>query len=1342
MAHDDWLVELLRRREEYGNRGHAPSPEELCADCPELLGELKQALRKLERVEAFLDLTPDRPAQPPLPEGYESLGVLGQGGMGVVYKARQVKLNRVVALKMLRAGAGVGPEEFGRFRREADALARHQHPNVVQIFEVGEQEGRPYLVLEFVEGGSLAQALNGSPQPPREAAQLVETLARAVHYAHQQGIVHRDLKPANVLLASGGWEHPDALTRSGGSHPPLAGLVPKITDFGLAKRLGGEAGWTQTGAILGTPSYMAPEQALGRNQAVGPATDVYALGAILYELLTGRPPFRAETMLGTLEQVRSREPVPPRRLQPATPRDLETIVLKCLSKEPGRRYPSAAALADDLRRYLQDQPIQARPVSRAERCYLWCRRSPVRALLLVAVLALAFLSVDTVSQRGRVRHHAQLLKEIDETRVELQGKLDDEKHRGRQLVLGVSRIADAALDNGPRDPEIKELAEKLKGLLERFRADFGSEGLSEAEDLRIRLARATVANADRQFAEALQVITDDDARAARAATQAQMEREVRVNAVRGDALFGLRRWEQALTCYERILQLRPDSLGARLMTTDCRLMLKRWDEAREGYTTLIAAYTKLVEREGRKEYASNLAVCLAGHGFVLQVQGDFAKAVRDLDQAVELLTRLVNREGRGDLAGQLARGLCNRGFALHGQDELAEAVRDFDEAVAILDRVVNREDRAELAYQLAQTLGFRGYARQAQGKLPQAVEDLDQAVALLTRLTDKGGRGELVGDLARNLTIRGTTLHLRGDLAGAIRDLDRSVALHTRLVNQEGREELTSHLAQALAGRGAALGALGEHSRALGDLDQAITLFGRLVRPSDRLELAHDLAQSLNNRGHFLEKQGKLPEALRDLDQAVALLTKLAREEGREEFAPDLALSLLNRGGVLRAYAEHLQQSQGLLREAAERWKEAEKALWDARDLSEVLVCDHPAVRDYQATLTQSHIKLGSLYQATGRPKEAAPALQEALEGAKALARDHPAVPAYRAMVADCHILLGALHMAASRPKEAEQALQEALAIYQALARDYPTMPEYRALAARIHGNLGILFRTTDQLKKAERAYQNARDTFQALARDYPAVPEYRAQLANLHNDLGSLYAEAKRTKEAEQAYREALAIDTALVRDYPTMPEYRISLGMTCYNLGHDAQAGGKAETALEHYTRAITTVEPVLTKLPNEVTARRALRFACRGRAETLVVLGRNAEALKDWDRGLELADGGVRNAYRLNRAWTLARLEEHARATAESDALTESPNAPAAVFYVAACIYSLSAAAARADDKLADRYATRAVELLRQAFAKGFRDVDLLKKARDLEPLRQRKDFQKLLKEMEEKAQPSVR
>lgn len=291
--------------------------------------------------------------------GYETLELLGRGGMGLVWKARQERLNRVVALKVLLVGAAATPDERLRFRAEAEAIAQLDHPNIVRVFDVGEHAGRAYLALEYVAGGSLADQLTAGVLLPTRAAGLLETLALALQYAHERNLIHRDLKPANILLTADG--------------------RPRVVDFGLVKRLDSDADLTRTGLVMGTPAYMAPEQTFSEH-ALGPAVDVYALGVILYECLTGRPPFLAAAVLETLTQVRLLEPVAPRQLNPALPRDLETICLKCLRKEPAQRYASARDLALDLRRFLDGEPIQARPVGLAER--LWTRARRNRAATL------------------------------------------------------------------------------------------------------------------------------------------------------------------------------------------------------------------------------------------------------------------------------------------------------------------------------------------------------------------------------------------------------------------------------------------------------------------------------------------------------------------------------------------------------------------------------------------------------------------------------------------------------------------------------------------------------------------------------------------------------------------------------------------------------------------------------------------------------------------------------------------------------------------------------------------------------------------------------------------------
>jgi len=344
--------------------------------------------------------------------------------MGVVYKARQISLNRLAALKMVRAGAFASPQELARFKAEAQAVAQLQHPNIVQIFEVGEVDGLPYFSLEFVEGGSLDKVIAGQPQPVRKAAALVETLARAIHYAHQHNIVHRDLKPANVLLMADG--------------------SPKITDFGLAKQLEGDSGQTRSGQVMGTPQYMAPEQAAGRTKEVGPAADIYSLGVILYEMLTGRPPFLAPSTMEILHQVMSVEPVAPRRLQAQVPCDLETICLKCLEKEIGRRYASAAALADDLKLFLAGEPIRARAVGTIERAWKWAKRRPAVAVMSTVTALAVVLGFSAVTWRWQLVEHA--LRQAEDARQsemrQRQAAVNAQKAEAKQSYFNRIALAD------------------------------------------------------------------------------------------------------------------------------------------------------------------------------------------------------------------------------------------------------------------------------------------------------------------------------------------------------------------------------------------------------------------------------------------------------------------------------------------------------------------------------------------------------------------------------------------------------------------------------------------------------------------------------------------------------------------------------------------------------------------------------------------------------------------------------------------------------------------------------------------------------------------------------------
>jgi serine/threonine protein kinase len=658
------------------------TPEQWLLDqYPQALREQLADLHLLYRASRPAPARPPAPASPGSIPGYEILGELGRGGMGVVYQARQVLLNRVVALKVLLAGAHAGGEALARFRAEAEAAARLQHPHIVQIHEVGEHDGRPYLVLEYIDGGSLKHQLDGTPQPARPAARLVELLARAVHHAHQQGVIHRDLKPANILLQEeiSRKGAKDAKDESDGqplvAKPPAtplrgcasAALVPKITDFGLAKKLDIDEGQTRTGAILGTPSYMAPEQAEGRTREVGPAVDMYALGAILYELLTGRPPFKAQTPLETLLQVQHDEPVPPRRLQPRVPRDLETICLKCLHKNPHKRYATAEDLAQDLRRFGEGQPIQARPTPVWERAVKWARRRPTAAALVgvITLAALALLVVGVWSNRALVEAAQREHRKAEEANSQRAAAEKERKHAAAQQALAAAHLQNAL-----------DLLEPLSLLIS---GDYLAK-TQEGQDFRREFS-----GSGRRYYQKLLADKDNP--------DPQMQRQIgRVfhglgmsHAVLSEGKEAEQAFLQAIALQERLVKQFPAEVDARVdLSVTCYSLgdLYAAQGAREkagaSYAKIIPLVQSLPPNNQRVAlFANNLSHKLC-------VMGKFQEALRWMNLLIGRTQTLLRQETQPDrrhnAAFALAIAYYARALILLELGQHAQAVQDFKRA--------------------------------------------------------------------------------------------------------------------------------------------------------------------------------------------------------------------------------------------------------------------------------------------------------------------------------------------------------------------------------------------------------------------------------------------------------------------------------------------------------------------------------------------------------------------------------------------------------------------------------------------------------------------------------------
>jgi len=691
----------------------------------------------------------------PLVSGYEVLGILGRGAMGVVYKARQPGLKRLVALKMILAGEHAGERERMRFRAEAESVALLQHPNIVQIHEVGEHEGRPFCSLEYVEGGTLADQLHGIPQLPQQAAQLVRTLAGAMETAHQHNVIHRDLKPANILLAM-----PNAECRMPNDRPTDSAFgIPKISDFGLAKRLDEDSGHTQTGTILGSPSYMAPEQAEGRIKEIGPRSDVYSLGAILYEMLTGRPPFRGATLLETLEQVRTREPVPPAQLRPGVPRDLETICLKCLHKDSVRRYTGAGELADDLGRFLNGEPILARPVSAPERLMRWCRRNPRLAAVSVLAFALLVAWGCTSSWLAWALSREKSAAEQARNQATRNAVLaqQNEKEAQTQAVLARTneQKATVARDNAihRHDQTVRAMIDLGASMQRQLQGQSVTRKLGpEAKALSDRML-GTVKEAMLQFSRQME---DDKLTSFGLARAHQTMGDLLKNLGQSEA--ALREYQLALDLIQKVAEDDADNDLARgnqalMLTTIANAKLALTGDARAAHQTFLRSYEIQKDiadhpRSGfyrdrpldNERLLANYQVQLGRANLLL---GDPDTARRAFEQAVALRRQVAAAAPKNTDKAVASRSYLaeacywlGQSCARRGDDKATRAA--FDEAAAICEEFVRQfPNYHDFKNDLADVYGAYGDAHVCLGRPAEARRLYDKALPLVRIAFDK-----------------------------------------------------------------------------------------------------------------------------------------------------------------------------------------------------------------------------------------------------------------------------------------------------------------------------------------------------------------------------------------------------------------------------------------------------------------------------------------------------------------------------------------------------------------------------------------------------------------------------
>ncbi len=849
------------------------------------------------------------PATRDLPRGttvryfgdYEIQQELGRGGMGVVYKARQVSLNRPVALKTIRAGVLADDAEMRRFQNEAEAVALLDHSGIVPVYEVGEHDGQKYFSMKLVEGGNLAEQLDSLRADHRAAATLLAQTAEAVHHAHMRGILHRDLKPANILIDAQGHPH--------------------ITDFGLAKRVEGDVELTVSGAIMGTPAYMSPEQAAGRRRAITTATDVYGLGAILYALLTGKAPFGGDSLIDTLEKVRTKPPEPPTNLNAKTPRDLETICLKCLEKEPRRRYSSAHEVAVDLDNWLQSRPITARRVGPVERAWLWCKRKPIVAasavsvVLAVVIGTAAVIAVQTRANRLLAKKNIDLNQaneQVVRVNAELKSSnilLDQQRvlamDRETQAIDAVKKFRDAVAN----EPELKN-----NPALEFLRKRLLKEPLTFFNALRDRLQ------------------ADHDTRPEALARLSTVGHDL------GVLTSEIGNKQDALIAFQESLAIRQKLADANPANTDYQLDTAQSYEHIAGLQSASGKTVQAIEASRSSllirgklaamhpdvaEFQAKLARSHNNMGAVLREGGKSVDAISWLKSALALQQKLV--ETNPEVTAfqyELARSNHNIGSLLNDTGKPAEALLYCQRALAIQQKLVDTHSGATtFQNDLAGSYQNSGTILTALGKPSEALAAYESALLIQQKLSAKNPTvTEFQNAMAITYNNMGVLLMGARKPAAAIAAYERALAVRRKLADANPTvTAFQSTLATAYSNIGMVQSGAGKPAEALAAFNSALSIRQMLADASPNVTaLQSELAAIHNTIGRMLRANGKPGEAILAYERALAIQRKLAQDHPD---SPDYASSLgatLNNIAVIDLYAKRFADARPRLQEAVE----------------------------------------------------------------------------------------------------------------------------------------------------------------------------------------------------------------------------------------------------------------------------------------------------------------------------------------------------------------------------------------------------------------------------------------